>query len=82
MGLERDSPLLMGLTDQEAADLLGTAESRTYDSGVLIVEEGTNSDCLFILDEGAVRVEKRDGSDSVLLAMLDKRRFFWRDVSH
>ena len=73
MGLERDSPLLVGLTDEEAADLIGFGEPRSYGAGHLVVEEGANSDCLFILEEGAVRVEKQDGGNSVLLAVLNSQ---------
>ncbi len=81
MGLERDSPLLVGLTDQEAADLLDMAEPRSYGAGLLVVEEGTGSDCLFILENGAVRVEKQDGGNSVLLAVLDQPGDFFGEMS-
>ena len=36
MGLESDSPLLVGLTHEEATDLLGIAEPRKFPVGGLI----------------------------------------------
>tara|TARA_B100000686_G_C16468332_1_gene800764 strand:- start:522 stop:635 length:114 start_codon:yes stop_codon:yes gene_type:complete len=35
MGLESESPLLVGLTHEEATDLLGIAEPRSYPAGGL-----------------------------------------------
>ena len=81
MGPERNSPLLLGLTDDEVAELLGTAERRAYQAGDLVVEEGTTSDCLYIVDEGAVRVEKEDGGKPVLLAILDRPGDFFGEMS-
>jgi len=81
MGLEQESPLLMGLSAEEASDLLAIAEQRSYETDVLIVGEGTTSDCLFILDDGAVRVEKQDGANSVLLATIDQRGDFFGEMS-
>ena len=81
MGPERNSPLLLGLTDDEVAELLGIAERRAYQAGDLVVQEGTTSDCLFIVDEGAVRVEKEDGGKPVLLAILDHPGDFFGEMS-
>jgi len=81
MGLERDSPLLVGLTDEDAADLIGIGEPRSYGAGHLVVEEGTSSDFLFILEEGAVRVEKQDGGNPVLLAVLNQPGDFFGEMS-
>ena len=62
------SPLLLGLAVEDVRGLLEISELRTYNIGERIVEEGTPSDCLFILKEGEVQVEKGDGAQMVKLA--------------
>ena len=52
----RASALCMGMAEQELGDLLAAAEVRTHAPADRIVAEGTPSDCLFILEEGVVRV--------------------------
>lgn len=81
MGPEHSSPLLLGLTDEEVKTLLGIAERRVYEAEELVVQEGTSSDCLFIVDDGAVRVEKEDGDHTVLLAVLDQPGDFFGEMS-
>ena len=81
MGPEHSSPLLLGLTDEEVKTLLGIAERRVYEAEELVVQEGTSSDCLFIVDDGAVRVEKEDGGHTVLLAVLDQPGDFFGEMS-
>ncbi|MDP6984864.1 MAG: cyclic nucleotide-binding domain-containing protein [Candidatus Latescibacteria bacterium] len=66
------SSLLVGLTDAEVETLLAAAEERSYGDGELIVEQNTPSDCLFILTDGAVQVEHREGARSIPLALLDQ----------
>ena len=75
------SPLLLGLSAEELQVLLGIAELRTYGAGELIVEEGTASDCLFILRQGAVQVEKGMGAAPVVLAVLQDNGDFFGEMS-
>ena len=75
------SPLLLGLSAEELEVLLGIAELRTYGAGELIVEEGTASDCLFILRQGAVQVEKGMGAAPVVLAVLQDNGDFFGEMS-
>ena len=75
------SPLLLGLSAEELQVLLGIAELRTYGAGELIVGEGTVSDCLFILRQGAVRVEKGMGAAPVVLAVLQEHGDFFGEMS-
>ena len=75
------SPLLLGLTDAEVETLLAAAEERSYGDGELIVEQNTPSDCLFILTDGAVQVEHREGARSIPLARLDQSGEFFGEMS-
>ncbi len=79
--LLRSSPLLLGLTAEELDSLVSTAERRSYGAGDLVVEEGTASDCLFVLLKGAVRVEKESGGGTVALATLGDRGDFFGEMS-
>ncbi len=75
------SPLLLGLTGEEEEALLAAGEHRSYDDGTLIVEQGTASDCLFILTGGIVQVEHRDGDRSIPLARLEEAGEFFGEMS-
>lgn len=79
--LLRSSPLLLGLAPDELDSLVNTAERRSYGAGELVVEEGTASDCLFLLLKGAVRVEKEFGGAIVALATLGDRGDFFGEMS-
>lgn len=75
------SPLLVGLGADELTALLGIAQSRQHTRDELIVEEGTASDCLFILLTGAVQVERRFEGRRVVLATLDEPGDFFGEMS-
>lgn len=75
------SPLMHGMGEEELQALLSTAERRLYETGERIVEEGTPSDCLFILADGAVDVIKGSDADAVLLSTLDESGDFFGEMS-
>lgn len=75
------SPLMHGMGEEELGALLSTTERRIYESGDRIVEEGTPSDCLFILADGAVDVVKGEGDEAVLLNTLDELGDFFGEMS-
>ena len=75
------SPLLVGLSAEEAESLLAAGEHRSYVDGAIIVEQNTPSDCLFILAGGAVQVEHRDGGQTVPLARLEQVGEFFGEMS-
>ena len=75
------SPLLLGLAVEDVRGLLEISELRTYNIGERIVEEGTPSDCLFILKEGEVQVEKGDGAQIVKLATFSQAGDFFGEMS-
>lgn len=75
------SPLLVGLSPEEAGALLAVAQTQECVDGERIVTEGSASDCLFILAEGAVRVEKGLADGPVVLAVLRERGDFFGEMS-
>lgn len=75
------SPLLIGLALEDVQALLDISELRTYNTDERIVEEGTPSDCLFILKEGQVQVEKGDGAQMVALATFSLVGDFFGEMS-
>ncbi len=75
------SPLMHGMGEEELQALLSTAERRLYETGERIVEEGTPSDCLFILVEGVVDVTKGVGSEAVTLSTLEESGDFFGEMS-
>ena len=77
----RASALCMGMTEQELGDLLAAAEVRTHAPSDRIVAEGTPSDCLFIIEEGAVRVEKASSVGARLIATMGEEGDFFGEMS-
>lgn len=75
------SPLLVGLSDDELASLLDIGERREYGDGELVVKEGTASDCLFVLEQGAVRVEREVAGKRIELARIDESGAFFGEMS-
>ena len=75
------SPLMHGMGEDELSALLLTAERRIYEPGDPIVEEGTSSDCLFVLADGTVEVVKGDGDQAVILNTLEERGDFFGEMS-
>lgn len=75
------SPLMYGMGEEELSALLRTAERRIYEPGDRIVEEGTSSDCLFVLADGTVEVVKGDGDQAVILSTPEERGDFFGEMS-
>ncbi len=75
------SPLFVGLSAEELQSLLALAESRQHAAGEIIVQEGTASDCLFVLTSGAVQVEREAGGRCVALATLNEAGDFFGEMS-
>ena len=74
------SPLFLGLAPEDVRGLLEIAELRSYETNQLVVEEGTPSDCLFILKEGQVQVEK-EGEVAVILTTFSQAGDFFGEMS-
>lgn len=75
------SPLLVGLADEELRDLVAIGQQRTYADGETVVREGSASDCLFVLESGAVAVEREADGRRVELACLDEAGAFFGEMS-
>ncbi|HJP29430.1 MAG TPA: cyclic nucleotide-binding domain-containing protein [Candidatus Latescibacteria bacterium] len=75
------SPLLVGLADEELQALLALGERREHAGGEVIVREGTASDCLFVLEQGSVQVEREAGGRRIPLATLDEPGDFFGEMS-
>jgi CRP-like cAMP-binding protein len=75
------SPLMHGMGEEELGSLLSTMERRIYEPGDRILEEGTPSDGLFILADGAVDVVKGEGEQGVLINSLHERGDFFGEMA-
>ena len=76
-----DSPLLLGLMEQELAALFAFADRQAYQTGDLIVREGSPSDCLYILVSGVLEVVRMSEGNPVVLATLTKSGSFFGEMS-
>ena len=75
------SSLLVGLSSEEVKALAAVGQTRRYGTGEVIVQEGTASDCLYILTSGIVAVERVDGERRVELAALTEVGDFFGEMS-
>ena len=83
-----DSPLLLGLMEQELAALFAFADRQAFQTGDLIVREGLPSDCLYILVSGVLEVvrmssarRESDPRTPVVLATLTETGSFFGEMS-
>ena len=76
-----DSPLLLGFMEQELAALFAFADRQAYQTGDLIVREGSPSDCLYILVNGVLEVVRMSEGNPVVLATLTKSGSFFGEMS-
>ena len=77
----KHSPLLVGLTEEQAKFLPAAGEHRSDVDGTIIVEQNAPSDCLYILTGGAAQVEHRDDGKTVPLARLKQVSEFFGEMS-
>jgi len=75
------SPLVLGLSSDELRALLAIGEHRQHAVDEIIVREGTASDCLFVLEQGAVQVERQAAGRRIALARLDEPGDFFGEMS-
>lgn len=75
------SPLVGGLTEAQIHALGQYAESRQYAHGQFVIAEGSPSDCLFVLKQGTVTVEKGATTTSVILATVGEPGAFFGEMS-
>ena len=75
------SPLMHGMGEEELGSLLSKMERRIHEPGDRILKEGTPSDGLFILADGAVDVVKGEGEQGVLINSLHERGDFFGEMA-
>ena len=64
------------LEPAEEDALLAAASVRTLAPGDVVVEEGVNQRAIYVVDEGAVRIERGRGKAETVLAVLGPGQFF------
>jgi CRP-like cAMP-binding protein len=64
------------LDSAEESALLAAAPTKTVDRGQLVLDQNVQLKAIFLIQEGAVRVERREGDQTVPLAILEAGEFF------
>jgi len=64
------------LEPAEEDALLAAAPVKTLNSGDIVVEEGVSQRAIFVVDDGAVRIERGRGKAETILAVLGPGQFF------
>ena len=64
------------LEPAEENALLAAAPIKMLNPGEIVVEEGINQRAIFVVDEGAVRIERDRGKAKTVLAVLGPGQFF------
>jgi CRP-like cAMP-binding protein len=73
MASERFLPFL---EPAEESALLAAAPIKSYAPGEVVLGQNVKLRALFVIDEGAVRVERQDGDRAIPLAILGPGQFF------
>ena len=76
-----DSPLLLGIMEQELTALFAFADRQAFQTGDLIVREGSLSDCLYILVSGVLEVVRMSEGNPVVLATVTEAGSFFGEMS-
>jgi len=64
------------LEPAEEDALLAAAPVKTLKTGDIVVEEGVSQRAIFVVDDGAVRIERGRGKAETILAVLGPGQFF------
>jgi CRP/FNR family cyclic AMP-dependent transcriptional regulator len=64
------------LDSAEESALLAAAPTKTVERGQLVLDQNVQLKAIFLIQEGAVRVERREGDQTVPLAVLEAGEFF------
>jgi hypothetical protein len=70
------TPLFDDFQDDEFSDVVELLETRSFEPGEAVVEEGTVGDALFVLVRGTLEVTTRAGGSDMKLAELSVGDFF------
>ena len=70
-------PLLQGLSDAELNEILLYSKSRSYQKNTIIINEGDDTDSLYIIDTGGVKVYlSDDNGKEVVINTLQAGEYF------
>lgn len=64
------------LEPAEESAVLATAPIKSFDRGQLVLDQNVQLKAIFLIEQGAVRVERREGDQTVPLALLEAGEFF------
>jgi CRP/FNR family cyclic AMP-dependent transcriptional regulator len=64
------------LDSAEESALLAAAPTKTVERGQLVLDQNVQLKAIFLIQQGAVRVERREGDQTVPLAVLEAGEFF------
>ena len=64
------------LEPAEESALLAAAPARTFEPGEIVLEQNARQRAIFVVDEGAVRIERGRGKAETVLAILGPGQFF------
>ncbi len=64
------------LEPAEESAVLGTAPIKSFDPGQLVLDQNVQLKAIFLIEKGAVRVERREADQTVPLALLEAGEFF------
>jgi CRP-like cAMP-binding protein len=64
------------LDPAEESAVLATAPIKSFDRGQLVLDQNVMLRAIFLIEEGSVRVERKDRDQTIPLALLDAGEFF------
>jgi CRP-like cAMP-binding protein len=64
------------LDPAEESAVLATAPAKSFERGQLVLDQNVMLRAIFLIEEGSVRVERREGDQTVPLAVLEAGEFF------
>jgi CRP-like cAMP-binding protein len=64
------------LDSAEESAVLSAAPTKRFDRGQLVLDQNVQLKAIFLIEDGAVRVERREGDQTVPLALLEAGEFF------
>ena len=76
IALMKQGTLFANLTDEELKGFADISESSELDSGAIIIEEGSEGDGIYIIEEGQVIVSKSEGDVRSTIVILERGEQF------
>ena len=72
----KEIDLFWSFSDEEVSRILDIIKTESFPEGTIILEEGNIGRALYIIKEGAVKVQKRQGKRSKIIARLGQGSYF------